>query len=392
MTILCEPNCSAAAALVPAIEGVVRTVANLPDVAMTMNADPGENVVIIGSEVPLDEVLSFSGQMATERPDVAIILLRGALDPSTVAAAASVGVSEVVPVGDAQHLLNALQRARSVDMPELEELASASEPGPGGKIVTVFSAKGGTGKTTVATNLAIVLNADGARRVCLVDLDLAFGDVAISLQIAPARTLIDAVEAVGLTDDDLVDLLTTQFRPGLDCVLAPVGPGDAEKVPPWLVGELLVLLRRRYEFVVIDTPSQFSEHVLEALDASDHHILLTTPEIPALKNLRLTLDMLDLLAYPHDRRAIILNRSDGDGGLSASDVETAIMNPITMHVPSSRDIPCSINRGVPLAASHPDHSISKAIQQLATSRLIDEPVAATRRFGRRGPKLRKRSA
>jgi len=203
-------------------------------------------------------------------------------------------------------------------VPQLAQPELPPEPRHSARIITVFSAKGGCGKTTVATNLAVALNASGARQVCLVDLDLAFGDVAISLQLTPSRTLIDAVATQIMSDDDeRVSALLTPFRPGLDCILAPVEPGDAEKIPATLVSDLLERLRHRYDYVVIDTPSQFSEHVLAALDASHHHVLLTTPEVPALKNLRLTLDMLDLLSYSRDARSIVFNRSDAHGGLSA---------------------------------------------------------------------------
>jgi MinD-like ATPase involved in chromosome partitioning or flagellar assembly len=197
--------------------------------------------------------------------------------------------------------------------PAVEEAGEAgqllSQPRPAGRVITVFSPKGGTGKTVISTNLAVALNADGISRVCLVDLDLEFGDVAISLGLTPVRSLIDAVDQdESLDEDEQVNALLTSWRRELDCVLAPVSPGEAEKISPALVNSLIKKLRARYDYVVIDTPAQFSEHVLEALDASDHHVLITTPEIPALKNLRLTLDMLDLLAYRNASRAIVLNR------------------------------------------------------------------------------------
>jgi pilus assembly protein CpaE len=393
MTILCEPDRQAAAALVPALDGAVRTVATLPDVAMTMAADPAENLVVIGRDVALDQALSFSGRVRAERPDVAVILLRDSPDAGTLTDAANAGVSEVVSAGDAQILVEACVRARLGQEPHLAQPEPPPDPGHDGRIVTVFSAKGGCGKTTVATNLAVALNAGGARQVCLVDLDLAFGDVAISLQLTPSRNLIDAVDTsiVSGDEDDRVDALLTPFRPGLDCILAPVEPGDAEKVPAAVVGDLLERLRRRYDYVVIDTPSQFSEHVLAALDASQHHVLLATPEIPALKNLRLTLDMLDLLSYNRGARSIVLNRADSHVGLSAADVENAIKSPIAVHIPSSRDVPASINLGVPIAVSKPDHPVSQAIRLLADRTVVGEPTVARRRFGRHAKKMGTRS-
>jgi pilus assembly protein CpaE len=171
-------------------------------------------------------------------------------------------------------------------------------------------------------------------------------------------------------------------------LLAPVTPGDAEKVPPTLVGELLTVLRGIFDYVVVDTPAQFSEHVLTAMDASAHHVLLTTPDVPALKNLRVTLDMLDLLSYPRDIRSVVVNRADSKVGLSLDDVQRVVRCPIAAHVPSSRAVPISINNGTPITISTPGHPVSQAILRFAHQRLAvpaahASPEPAIRRLGRR---------
>ncbi len=244
----------------------------------------------------------------------------------------------------------------------------AAESGRDGRIVTVFAAKGGCGKTTLAINLAVALAKD-ERRVCLVDLDLTFGDVAISVQVNPARTIIEAVRMADHLDTTGAASLLTRYRPGLDLLLAPVTPGDAEKISPQLVRELLTVLRGMYDYVVVDTPAQFSEHVLVALDASAHHVLLTTPDVPALKNLRVTLDTFDMLSYPADIRSIVLNRSDAKVGLTAEDVTTVARTPIAAQVPSSREVPMSINKGIPIVVDNPAHPVSQAITRFARERL-----------------------
>lgn len=241
-----------------------------------------------------------------------------------------------------------------------------------GRIVTVFSAKGGAGKTTMATNLAAVLLDGGRHRVCLLDLDLTFGDVASTLGLDPVRSLVDALGWSGGLDDELLASLTTPFRPGLDCILAPAGPGQGARVPAVLVSELLAVLPSRYDFIVVDTPAALSSHVLTALDAAHHQILLTTPERPSLKNLRLTLDMCDLLGYSREVRAVVVNRSDSRVGLSRAEVEDLVRHPIAGHLPSRRDVPASINRGVPLALAEPEHMFS-----LAVRRLVHEQIALT---------------
>jgi pilus assembly protein CpaE len=240
-----------------------------------------------------------------------------------------------------------------------------------GRVLTVFAAKGGYGKTTLATNLAVVLNAGGARRVCLVDLDLAHGDVANMLSLQPAGSLADAVTAdgSGLLDVAAIGSLVTRISTGLDGVLPPVVPGEAARVPAALVGDLLAILPSLYHFTVVDTPAPFSGHVLTALDHSHYHVLLTAPERLALHNLRLTLDMLDMLSYRRASRSVVLNRCDARVGLTTDEVERTIKTPIAGALPSSWDVSTSINRGVPLTVAHPEHRYSRAVRRFVESHI-----------------------
>ncbi|MCW2493005.1 MAG: pilus assembly protein CpaE [Pseudonocardiales bacterium] len=389
MTIVCGQVPPAVIGAGGGLGDLVYPVDGIPAAGNALLADPAETVVVLGIEVILEEALAFAEQLRIERPQVGVILLRESLDIAVLTQAIRAGIREVVPVSEAHLLLEAVERIRQLSA-RVPLLPAAASGAPRGQVVTVFSAKGGTGKTTISTNLAVALAEGGTYRVCLVDLDLAFGDVAISLQLNPRRTVVDALSLGEELDSAKVASLVTNYSPGLDCILAPVEPGDAEKIPASLVAEILALLGGMYDYVVIDTPAQFSEHVLVALDASHHHVLITTPEVPALKNLRLTLDMLDLLSYSRNSRLIVFNRSDADVGLSAADVERVVKSPITAHVPSSREVPASINRGTPLTAEQPEHAVSRAIRLFAQEHVIGEPVAEVARRSGRGLRLRRR--
>ncbi len=296
------------------------------------------------------------------RPNLQIVLVRHESALGLVTRGLAAGAREVVASSNITSVVDAVRRL--VTEPDAPR-------GPHGRVITVFAAKGGCGKTTLATNLAAVLHNGGTRRVCLVDLDLSFGDVASTLAMIPRRSLADAN---GRLDTERVANVVTPYLNGFDCLLAPAGPGEGDRVPPSRVGELLTALAGAYDYVVVDTPAQFSATVLAALDASHHQVLLTTPERPALKNLRLTLDMLDLLAYPRDARAIVVNRSDSAVGLTTGEVEQLVRNPIAGLLPSRRDVPASINRGVPLAITHPDHVVTTAIRRLVDEHLVVQPV------------------
>lgn len=409
MTIFCEPDGGTAAGVVAALEGgEVHAVADLPGAAVSMSRDPDERLVVLGSAIPFDDAICFADEIRAERPDVTVVLIREHVDADTLADATAAGIHEVLAAGDDAALAAACDRIREHHAAQAEQLAqwwreaqdqqpdesgrhSAEPPVRLGHVLTVFSPKGGAGTTAIATNLALLLSSP-ERRVCLLDLSLEFGDVAIALRLSPSRTIADvAALPVDADPQFVVDSVATAYRDGLDCVLAPVNPGDAERVGPSVVAGLLRGLRMRYDYVVVDTPSRFSEQVLEALDVSSVHVLVTTPDISALKSLRLTLDTLDLLEYPRERRAVLLNRADGRGELGSDDVAKVLGAAPAGRLPVSADVSSSLNAGQPLAAGQPAHPLVVALREFATATVPDQPADRDRRERRRLPKIRRRS-
>lgn len=378
MPILCEPSETASQLLI-SIDGVVHTADTLAAAAHLLDTDPNETLVVIGPEAPTAEALAFASALRVTRPTAGVVLARDQVDVTVLTRALQAGVRDVVAASDYAGLAAACRRSREVSR-RMMSAGTADEPmnTQEGEIVTVFAAKGGCGKTTLATNLGVVLARGGGQRVCVVDLDLAFGDVAISVQLDPVRTIVDGLPMAGHLDTTGAASLLTRYRPGLDMLLAPVQPGDAEKIPPSLVTELLAVLRRMYRYVVVDTPAAFSEHVLTAMDASAHHVLLTTPDVPSVKNLRVTLDMLDMLSYSREIRSVVLNRADSKVGLSPEHLERAIRSPIVAHVPSSRAVPISINQGTPITLATPGHPVSQSIAKFAEQRVLGAEGTAAR--------------
>jgi pilus assembly protein CpaE len=332
-----------------------------------------EDAVVLGPNIDLRSALDLAGTMRVTRPSLGVILVRRRVDTSVLADAMRAGIFEVVEERDLEGLTAAVRRCRELARALRETVGGAQTDGEGssrGVLVTVFSAKGGCGKTTVATNLAAALADGGRREVCLVDLDLAFGDVAIALQLFPAHTIADAVPLAGNLDAQALASLLTPHSPGLTTLVAPVEPGHAESIPASLVTAILELLKQNFDYVVVDTPPAFDDHVLAAFDQSDLVALMATLDIPALKNLKLTLETLELLNYPRERWRIVLNRSDSKVGLALSEVEKTLKVPISLQVPSSRDVPASINRGVPIVLDDPKHPVSQAIKAFAEGQVV----------------------
>jgi len=356
-----DPGTAQALAVTAGADILLRAV---EDLKTHLEARPDEYAVVLGPHVHLAAAVAFADTYRVMRPALSVILVRDTVDTSVLAEALRSGMREVAPTSDPATIAQAVRRAAS-----LHEALSATQPsGSGeqlGRLITVFSAKGGVGKTTIATNLAVALSNHGAKQVCLVDLDLAFGDVAITLQIFPTRTIADAVPMQNELDVEGLTSLLTPYREGMHALVAPIQPDAKDTISAALVARILELLRQRFDYVVIDTPPAFDDQVLQAFDVSDQILLIATPDVPALKNLKITLEMMALLNYPRERCSLVLNRADAKVGITADEASSSLAMGITCSIPSSRDVPASINRGEPIVASEPRHSVSAAIRSLA---------------------------
>ncbi len=371
MTAIVDLNAASAETLQAAIgpESVVLT--SLAQVNEYLAGHPAESVIVIAPSVDAEASFDLASDLRVHKPHVGVILVRQRVDAQLLSAALRCGVRDVVSDRDLASVSDAVRRARELGA-QLREGTGTEAPneGPRGRVVTVFASKGGCGKTTVSTNLAASLADGGKRQVCVVDLDLAFGDVSIAMQLFPAHTISDAVTLQGTLDASGVRSLLTEHSPGLFALSAPVEPGLAESIPASLVTDLIAILRDLFDFVVIDSPPAFTDHVLAAFDQSDVIALLATLDIPAVKNLKLSLETLELLNYPRERWRVVLNRSDSKVGLGISDVEKTLRTSIAIEIPSSRAVPASINRGVPIVLDEPNHPVSVAIRRFGEEHVL----------------------
>jgi MinD-like ATPase involved in chromosome partitioning or flagellar assembly len=366
VTIACGLSAPDADTLARSLGGPVRVLPDVATVLWSLRTAQDETLVVLGPDVPAPQVLRFTAQVRDGRPKTVVVLLRPEVNRLDRELARRGGIDAILPAGD----LDAVGTS-------CRQFLAALSAQRRGRVVTVFGGKGGCGTTTIAVNLAIALADRTTDRVCLVDLDLRAGDVAVTLGLEPLRTLASA--AAGDPDD--VAALVTPLRHRLDCALAPVHPGEAERIEADGVEATLSALARHYDVVVVDTPATFTGPVMTALDRSEHHVLVTTPERPALQSLRRTLDTLDLLGHRRDTRSVVFNRSDSRVGITAEDVERTLHAPIAAHVPSSRDVAASINSCLPLMVTSPDHPVSSAIRQFALTRLSSPTAARASPYG-----------
>src|SRR3954449_3084521 len=233
-----------------------------------------------------------------------------------------------------------------------------------GRVITVFSPKGGTGKTVIASNLAAALAKQG-RKTLLLDLDLQFGDAAIVMGIEPEKTIYDLVVAPGELDIEKLAGYTTKHPCGVDILPAPLRPEDAELVTESKITRLLEVARSSYDVIVVDTSPFFHGPMLATLDQTDELLLVCSLDVPTLKNVRLSLQTLELLSFPLKKVAVVLNRANSKVGMKQREVEAALEQKVRYEVASDRAVPLSVNKGVPAVIAEPGSDFSRAIGAMA---------------------------
>jgi pilus assembly protein CpaE len=243
-----------------------------------------------------------------------------------------------------------------------------------GRIITVFSPKGGTGKTVTATNLAASFAKYEKKRTLLLDLDLQFGDAAIMLGLEPEKTIYDLVVAPGELDSEKLAGYVTKHNSGLDILPAPLRPEDAELVTESKLARLLEVARESYDIIVVDTSPFFHGPMLATLDRSDELLMLCGLDVPTMKNVRLSLQTLELLSFPASRIRFVLNRANSKVGMKKKEVEGALDITIGFEIPSDRAVPLGVNKGAPPAIADSGSDFAKAIRAVAKS-LVAPPEA-----------------
>jgi pilus assembly protein CpaE len=337
-----------------------------PAKAGTKLAESGAQVILHGTtstdHVPTAEIEAI--RSVTAAP---IVLVTSASANALLSEALSAGIFDVV-------LLPQLTDGIVFTIKKANSLAAGRATGGGsgkstaaleGRVVTFFSPKGGAGKTVLACNLAATVARQQQRKTLLLDLDLQFGDAAIMMGIEPEKTIYDLVMARRELDTDALAGYVTAHSSGVHVLPAPLRPEDAELVTEERLGHLFAVAKESYDVIVVDTPPFFHGPVLSTLDRTDQLLLVASPDVPTVKNIKLTMQTLDLLHYPKERRHLLLNRAGSKVGLKAQEIERALDMKVAFEVPVEREVAVSVNRGVPIAISSPRSAVGKSLQDVA---------------------------
>ncbi len=380
MPILVESDSTTAGVLTPTLPAGSQIVERTDDVDGWLTRR-GDYAVVIGPTVGMVEAAALAERIRLAHPATTVVLIRHQLESAVFASAMQAGIGAVV-AGDDQLALSAAI-ARAKQSWETINGPAGHEHDREGRVFTVFSPKGGVGKTTMAVNLGLALVGTDAR-VCVVDLDLAFGDVAITLQLIPEHTIAEAADSEEHLDYAMVESLLTRHESELMILAAPTHPEGRDRIPATLVRRVIQNLKRNFDFIVIDTPPGFDDQVLGALDETDECIVIATLDVPTIKNTKVALETMDLLNLLRRNRHLVLNRADEEVGLSQANVEGILGMKVSVSLPSATAVASATNHGQPIVLSKPEHPVSKAIKGLAVQFAGDGASSSPHEPAKRG--------
>ncbi|MFM9275227.1 CpaE family protein [Pseudarthrobacter sp. NKDBFgelt] len=358
------------AAVAHGLRGSVQTIASdiLPagpaELFSLLNQEQPE-VLIIGPDVPYEEALRFAKVFDVQLPGLSLVLVSD-IEPSFLVHAMRAGIRDILsPQADAAEIRVLLERAcQSFATRHRSPETQAADNGGKGLVIGVFSPKGGVGKTTLATNIAIGLGQIAPMSVVIVDLDLQFGDVASGLYLNPEHTVTDAVTPAAAQDSLVLKAFLTVHPAGIYALCAPPNPVDADHITPDQITRLLEQLAQEFQYVVLDTAPGMPEIGLAAMEQCTDVVWVSAMDIPSLRGLRSGLEVLRQLEIMPESRHVVLNMADAKAGLNVRDVESTIGAPVDVSVPRSRAVALSTNRGIPVLQESKKDPAVKSLRQL----------------------------
>jgi len=321
----------------------------------------GSDVVALGPGLTTARALALAAEIDTAYPELAVMLVAQATPPMW-SKAIQAGVRGIVsPNARGPVLREAFEQALVVAA--RRRVLRAEEADNRRRVICVMSPKGGSGKTTISTNIAIGLAARAPGEVVIVDLDLQFGDVASALSLIPDHTMMDVARRASVDTTEL-KLLLTPHPSGLYALCAPDSPAEGEEVRPEYPVEVIKQLSEAFRYVVVDTSAGLDEHALSAAEMATDLVLVAAMDVPGVRSLRKAIDALDQLGMRHAQRHVVLNRADTRVGLNSGDIAATLGLDIDVFMPSSRDVPASVNAGTPILESNPRSPVAPTLLQL----------------------------
>jgi pilus assembly protein CpaE len=330
------------------------------------------DIVIMDAQMPVLDGIMAAEKITLAHPEVGVIIVGTESGAEHIKRAMLAGARDYLLVSDINtgELVESVRRIFLTEKTRLASFATVKieekkdETFKVPQVVTIFGAKGGTGKTTLSVNLAVQLSRETKKRVVLVDLDLQFGDVAVFLNMQPRRTIAELVQERDNWDINLLDNYLIPHSSGIKILSSPLRPEDADLILPEQVEKILTILRQNFDYIIIDSPPFFSDTLLTALDLSTQILLVMSMDLPAIKNLKLSLNLLGSLHHA-GKTKLMINRASKQFGIDIRDVENAVDFLAAEEIPSDgQTVVTAANKGIPFILSHPQTDVSKAVNRI----------------------------
>jgi len=334
------------------------------------------DVILIGANVSGNGYM-VSEKITSEYPEIAAIIVEENFKKETIHKALFAGAKDVLvypftPVQLVDTIYRSHELAKKKTVIHRENTLKVKKQSHLGNVITLFSTKGGVGKTFIATNLAVALQKESGKRIVLVDLDLDFGNAALALNIAPKFTICDVVDDISNIDQDLIESYLIRHESGIKILPANTKPQINEFVNAEHVQTILKTLQKSFDYIIVDMPARFYEPVNPAFVIADNLFIVTTPEISTIRNVKSALITLNDLNYPKSKIKVILNRFDTNGVIKAKDIEATLNQNVYARINFDyKAAVSSLNEGIPVTLKNIKNGMGKEFLNVAKKILND---------------------
>ncbi|MGH8915481.1 MAG: AAA family ATPase [Acidimicrobiia bacterium] len=325
-------------------------------------------MLLLGPSFSNDESMEQIRTLHNQDPALVLMMVAESITADILRGAMRSGVSDIIeaPLDEAkieaaiEQFGHDVLKRRSAVKPTAAPVRSER-----GSIITISSAKGGSGKTVVATNVALLLNRLADKKVVLVDADLQFGDVCLLLQLEPRFTMVNAAHELHQLDGEMLDSLLTEHPSGLKVLAAPLEPAFADDITTAGLMQMLDILQDTYDYVIVDTASMLDELILSLIEKADEVLMVVDMDLPSVKNAKLALETLRLLKFSTQNVKLVMNRSNSKAKLDNKEIEGALKMEIAAAIPSDAAVPNSVNEGRPIVETDPKGKVAKGFESVA---------------------------
>lgn len=361
-----------------------------PDIEVTCEAASGEeairkakimapDVILMDINMPGMDGIAATEAISNEVPQCLIVIISVQGEQEYLRRAMFAGAKDyLVKPFEGDELLQCIRHIYEREQKRRDKFVPIVKTPTLGKVITIFSTKGGIGKTTITTNLAAALGLDAESKVGVIDLDLQFGDVSLFLNTAPKATIADLVTDIENLDGSLLDSYMTKYKDNVKVLAAPLRPEQADSITAAHLAAIIKEMQFNYDYILIDTAPLFNEITFSVLDLSNTIMVATSQDLPTLKNVKLCLEILESLKYPEEKIKVILNRANSIGGMNMKDSEELLKKKIFAAMPSDgRTVVTAVNQGIPFVISNPDTVVAQTMYRLANYFISDDEEHVT---------------